>query len=104
MKSQPSYLRSGEQKTPHWSGNILQLCNHILHWSVNWIKPRNKGRDMNNVSNYYKIMIDSLMMMVFGCVVETKFIRNVENGKRWYGQVGFLEDHTIVGPLVILKC
>ena len=40
-------------------------------WTVNWIKPLHKGKDINNVNNYRTIMVTSLMAKLFGCIKES---------------------------------
>ena len=59
-------------------------------WTTNWIKPLHKGGDVNNINNYQNIMVGSLMVKLFGCVMESQIsVWAKNNGKRACGQVGF---------------
>ena len=66
-----------------WTGKkahtwITDIFNHALQhdmsypWTINWINLLHKGGYVNNVNNYRTIMLGSLMIKLFGCIMESK--------------------------------
>ncbi|MCO5601437.1 hypothetical protein L7F22_055559 [Adiantum nelumboides] len=100
-------LKWTKEETHSWICDMFNLAlQHGMphYWSTNWIKPLHKGGDANNVNNYRTIMVGSFMAKLFGCVMEMKISKWVEeNGKRAHGQAGFCKDHSTIVHLVTLR-
>ena len=51
------------------------MFNHALlksyDWTMNWIKLLLRRRDVNNVNNDQTFMVSSVMVKLFGCIMES---------------------------------
>ena len=63
---------------------IMKIFNNIIHqgfprdWTTSLAIPLCKSGDINNPSNYRKIMINPLFVKLFGSMVEDKISKWVE--------------------------